>query len=443
MAEYASYALILFAVGAYVVLDGYDLGIGILTLFDRDDNRRKEYTELIATAWDANESWIILAGVTLWGTLPGVYATVLPGVYLPLIVMLLAFVLRGLGLELQSAAPGYQRGWGRLFGVSSLVVAICQGLTAGTVLSGLPQHGGVFNGTALQWLTPYGVLWALAVPVLYLVAGAAWLQVKTEGRARIRAARLGRPLLAVAVAACLVLGFGLEVADPHHFRFDQPIRAALFGVAVAVAAAGGAVAWYGFGRRTDERPFVAVVGAQVAGLLALVAATVPVVVPPELSLHAAASPTGSQVFLLVGIGLCMPAVLAYNIYAWWVFRGKYRPPREEGLVVTSVPREHPMVHTDAEQQERLAATADLGAAAVGPVISVTAAPERVSIVIGRRIGYVVLCVGALAVAQDIFGGESESIAPIGYLRLVVGLDPGQDQSQVPGGKLPNRLPTSS
>lgn len=390
MAEYASYALILFALGAYVVLDGYDLGIGILGLFDRSDERRKEYTELVATAWDANESWIILAGVTLWAALPGVYATVLPGVYLPLIVMLLAFVLRGLGLELQSSAPDYRRGWGRLFGISSLVVTVCQGLVVGTVLSGLPQHGGVYDGGALRWLTPYSVLCALGLTALYLLAGAAWLQAKTEGGARRRAARLGRPLLAVTVGACLVLGFGLEVADPQHFRFDQPLRAVLFGLLVAAAAGCGAVAWYGFGKEPDARPFIAVLGAQVAGLLALVTATAPIVVPPGLSVHAAASPVGSQVFLLIGVGCCMPVVLAYNIYAWWVFRGKYRPPAPAAL---AVPVNHVEVHTDL------------------PVSHVPVAEAGVWVLV-RRVGFTVLGVGLVAVVQDVFGGQGEWIAPV-------------------------------
>ncbi|MDH6145848.1 cytochrome d ubiquinol oxidase subunit II [Kitasatospora sp. GP30] len=390
MAEYASYGLVLFALGAYVVLDGYDLGIGILGLFDRSDERRKEYTELVATAWDANESWIILAAVILWAALPGVYATVLPGVYLPLVVVLLAFVLRGLGLEMQSSAPDYRPGWGRLFGASSLVVTLCQGLVVGTVLGGLPQHGGVFDGGALRWFTPYSVLCALGLTALYLLAGAAWLQAKTQGGARRRAARLGRPLLALAVVACLVLGFGLEVADPQHFRFDEPLRAVLFGLLVAAAAGCGAVAWYGFGREPDARPFVAVLCAQVAGLLALVTATAPVVVPPGLSVHAAASPTGSQVFLLIGVGCCMPVVLAYNIYAWWVFRGKYRPPT---LAALAVPAEPVAARTDLTGSQTVAKEAGVG-------------------ILARRAGFALIGLGVVAVAQDVFGGQGEWIAPV-------------------------------
>ncbi|MEU5853073.1 cytochrome d ubiquinol oxidase subunit II, partial [Saccharopolyspora shandongensis] len=219
MLEYASYALVLFALGAYLLLDGYDLGIGILSLFDRSDRRRTEYNELIATAWDANESWIILAAVVLWAGLPGVYATVLPGIYLPLVVMLLAIVLRGSAIELQSAAPGYRRGWGLVFGLSSLVAALCQGLVIGAVLSGLPHSGGVFTGGSFDWLTPYSALSALGLTTVYLLAGAAWLQNKTVGTAHHRAGRLGRPLLLAVAAASVILGLGLPLADPQRFRF--------------------------------------------------------------------------------------------------------------------------------------------------------------------------------------------------------------------------------
>ncbi|MFE7539281.1 cytochrome d ubiquinol oxidase subunit II [Streptomyces platensis] len=395
MLEYASYALVLLALGAYVLLDGYDLGIGILSLFDRSDQRRKEYNELIATAWDANESWIILAGVALWAGLPGVYATVLPGVYLPLIVMLLALVLRGTAIELQSAAPGYRRGWGLVFGISSLVATVCQGLVVGGVLSGLPHRGGVFTGGTWDWLTPYSVLCALGMVAVHLLAGAAWLQDKTTGTAHERAGRLGRPLILTVAAAGLVLGFGLRLADPQHLRFDEPLRATLFGLAVAVAVVCAAIAWYGFGRRPDWRPFAAVAGTEAAGLLALVAATAPVIVPPDLTVHAAAGPHGSQLFLLIGVGGCIPVVLAYNIYAWWVFRGKFAQPP---------------AHTDA------AGPSDTGAAAERSVPAAPAAGDGPwAAVAARRVLLTLLAVAVAAVSQDVFGGVRVWIGPVGVV----------------------------
>ncbi|MEU6269984.1 cytochrome d ubiquinol oxidase subunit II [Saccharopolyspora shandongensis] len=393
MLEYASYALVLFALGAYVLLDGYDLGIGILSLFDRSDRRRREYNELIATAWDANESWIILAAVVLWAGLPGVYATVLPGIYLPLAVMLLAIVLRGSAIELQSAAPGYRRGWGLVFGLSSLVAALCQGLVIGAVLSGLPHSSGVFTGGGFDWFTPYSALSAVGLTTVYLLAGAAWLQNKTVGTAHHRAGRLGRPLLLAVAAASIVLGLGLPLADPQRFRFDQPLRVTLFGLAVAAAVTFWSIAWYGFGRRPDWRPFAAVAGVEAAGLLALVAATAPVVVPPDLTVHVAASPHGSQLFLLVGVGGCMPVVLAYNIYAWWVFRGKVPEP--------------PSPTSSAEPSCDTAVTEP-----AAPVSQARGDRPRV-VVVARRVLLTLLAVAVAAVSQDVFGGVAAWIGPMG------------------------------
>ncbi|MFD5563424.1 cytochrome d ubiquinol oxidase subunit II [Kitasatospora griseola] len=389
MLEYATYTLVLLSLGMYVVLDGYDLGVGMLSLFAKGESRR-EYGELIATAWDANESWLVLAGVALWAGLPGVYATVLPGVYLPLIGMLLAIILRGMGLEFQSAAAGYRRGWALLFGASSLAAALCQGLVLGGVLSGLEQRDGSFSGGAFDWLTPYSLLCALGLVALYLLAGAAWLQDKTEGAARQRAGRAGRPLLAATALAALILGFGLQAADPQEFGFDEPVRAALFWTAVAGAAAAGAVAWYGFGRRPDWRPFAGVVTAQVCGLLALVVATAPVVVPPGLTLHQASSPPGSQTFLVVGVGLCMPVVFAYNAYAWWAFRGKFTQTPE-------APLDPLRVRTGAPRQAR---------------------PEPGGfVVVVRRALLTVLGAGLAAVSQDVFGGVAAWIDPLGVTLL--------------------------
>jgi cytochrome d ubiquinol oxidase subunit II len=399
MLEYASYALVLLALGAYVLLDGYDLGIGILSLFDRSDQRRKEYTELIATAWDANESWLILAGVVLWAGMPAVYATVLPGVYLPLIVMLLAIVLRGTAIELQSAVPGYRRGWGLVFGISSLVATVCQGLVAGAVLSGLPHHGGEFSGGTWDWLTPYSVLCALGLVTVYLLAGAAWLQDKTMGTAHERAGRLGRPLILAVAVAGLVLGFGLPLADPQHLRFDQPLRATLFGLVVAVAVVCAAIAWYGFGRRPDWRPFAAVAGTEAAGLLALAAATAPVIVPPDLTVHAAAGPHGSQLFVLIGVGGCLPVVLTYNIYAWWVFRGKFAQPP---------------AYPDATALSGNAAAAEQPAPLAPP-----ASDGPRAVVVARRVLLTLVAVAVAAVSQDIFGGVRVWIDPVGVALFAV------------------------
>ncbi|MGW0881851.1 cytochrome d ubiquinol oxidase subunit II [Streptomyces sp. NPDC002671] len=389
MLEYAGYALVLFALGMYVVLDGYDLGVGMLSLAARPE-RRREYGEIVATAWDANESWIILVGVVLWAGLPGVYAVVMPGVYLPLIVMLLAIILRGLGLEMQSAAGGYRRGWALLFGGASLAATVCQGLVLGAVLTGPHQRNGNFQGAAFDWLSLYSVLCALGLVAVYLLAGAAWLQDKTEGWSPAGVRRIGRSLLLVNAVMAVVLGLLLRSADPQQFHLGQPLRAALFWLAVAAAVAAGAVAWFGFGRRPDWRPFAAVATMTACGLLGLAIVSLPVVVPPGLTVHQAAGPHSSLLFLVLGVGLCMPFVLAYNIYAWRSFRGKYTDPVEI-----------PLPPLPARSQPLTAAPVPTGALRT----------------IVRRIVLVVLGILAAALSQDVFGGNSDLIGPIGVTVL--------------------------
>ncbi|WP_413812488.1 cytochrome d ubiquinol oxidase subunit II [Streptomyces sp. OE57] len=389
MLEYASYTLALFSLAMYVVLDGYDLGVGMLSLTARPE-RRREYSEIVATAWDANESWIILAGVVLWAGLPGAYAVVLPGVYLPLIGMLVAIILRGLGLEMQSAAGGYRRGWALLFGGASFAATVCQGLVLGAVLTGPHQRNGAFQGGAFDWLSGYGVLCALGLVAVYLLAGAAWLQDKTEGWSRSDARRTGRSLLVVTAVMAVVLGLLLPSADPQPLQMDQPVRAVLFWLTVVAAVVAGAIAWYGFGRRPDWLPFAAVATMTACGLLGLAVVSVPVVVPPGLTVHQVASPYSSQLFLVLGVGLCIPFVLAYNVYAWRSFRGKYTDPVER-----PIPPLHARTHP----------------------LAVSPAPSGTLRTIVRRTLLVVLGVLATALSQDVFGGVAAWIGPVGVTVL--------------------------
>lgn len=389
MLEYASYALVLFALGMYVVLDGYDLGVGMLSLAARPE-RRREYGEIVATAWDANESWIILAGVVLWAGFPGAYAVVLPGVYLPLIGMLVAVILRGLGLEMQSAAGGYRRGWALLFGGASLAATVCQGLVLGAVLTGPHQRDGIFRGGAFDWLSGYGMLCALGLVAVYLLAGAAWLQDKTEGRSRSGVRRTGRSLLGLTAVMAVVLGLLLPSADPQPLQLGQPLRAALFWLTVIAAVTAGVIAWYGFGRLPDWRPFAAVATMTACGLLGLAVVSVPVVVPPGLTVHQAASPHSSQLFLVLGVGLCMPFVLAYNVYAWRSFRGKYTEPVERPI---------PPLHARAYH------------------LAVPPAPSGTARTIIRRAVLVVLGILATALSQDVFGAVADWIGPVGVTVL--------------------------
>jgi cytochrome d ubiquinol oxidase subunit II len=325
--DYAWFAIVMLSVSMYVLLDGYDLGIGSLLLTERDQKRRREMVEIVATAWDGNETWLILFGVATWAGLPTAYGVLLPALYLPLIVMLFSIILRGAAIELIStASDGVPRRWGLAFGVGSLLAAFAQGVAIGGLLSGVEVTDGVFTGGPFDFLNAYSVLTGLATVVLYATAGAAFLRLKAEGGLRERAGSAGRVTLGFTAVLSLVaaLSLGATATGSH---LDGTLRVTLFTILVVVAIGGGVVAWIGFGRRPDRLALTGVVTAEVAGLLALLVVLVPRIVPPGLTIHEASSPGSTFVVLLVGIGLNIPLVLFYSWYAHHVFRGKYREPQ--------------------------------------------------------------------------------------------------------------------
>jgi cytochrome bd ubiquinol oxidase subunit II len=326
------YVFVLFFLGMYVLLDGYDFGIGILLLADRDLARQRQMVEIVATAWDANESWLILLGVTAWAGFPGGYGTALPALFLPLIVMLFAIIWRGVAIEMVSASPGATR-WRYAFGIGSLVAALAQGMVIGGLLSGVRVRDAVYVGRSFDFFTPYAVLTSLATVLLYTTAGAAMLQLKGEGELRRRAGTAGRVALGFLAVLTVLCAVSLKgTAAP--VNLSAPGRAATFGLLVAISAAALVTAGWSFGRPPDGRPMAALVVAQACGLAALAVAVFPSLVPPSVTVTSAVSPPGSLDFLLVGVGANIPLVLFYNWYAHHVFRGKYRaaaPPRPAGL----------------------------------------------------------------------------------------------------------------
>jgi cytochrome d ubiquinol oxidase subunit II len=325
---YAWFGIILLCLAMYVTLDGYDLGIGSLLLLERDPRRRREMVEIVATAWDGNETWIILLAVATWGGLSKAYGVMLPALFLPLIVMLFSLVLRGVSIELISSSEGVPRGWGLAFGVGSLVASFAQGATIGGLLSGVTVRDGQFAGGAFDFFTPFSVLTGLATVLLYGVAGAAFLQLKTDGGLRAHAAAAGRVLLGFLAVLALICAVSLPAtATPVHIH--SAARITLFTILTVIAAGGVVVAWRGFARGPDSRPLTGVVVAEVAGLLALLTLVAPTIVPPGLTIQAARSPGLTFLLLFIGVGLNVPLLLFYSWYAHHVFRGKFRVPDEQ------------------------------------------------------------------------------------------------------------------
>jgi cytochrome d ubiquinol oxidase subunit II len=313
------------AFAMYIVLDGYDLGIGVLTLLEPDERRRLEMHELVSWVWDGNESWIVLVALTLWAGVPLVTGVALPALYIVLIPMLWSLIARGVSLELIDQHSGWHPLWGRVFGIGSFVAAFCQGAAFGGLVAGLPVRGGQFAGGPFTFLHHgYAVLTGLTAVALYVVAGCAWLYLKTEGELQLRASRIGRiavALLTVGTAASWLLA---SSAGPLVLHPGDGARLPVWITGAVVLATGLAFTLRSFSvlTRAQSAPVFATLAVYLGGLILAGGLLYPTLVPPRITVHAAASPYTSILFVMIGLGVVVPIILVYQAYGYWVFRGK-------------------------------------------------------------------------------------------------------------------------
>jgi cytochrome d ubiquinol oxidase subunit II len=318
----AWFLLILLCLLMFVVLDGYDLGIGVATLIERDARRRREMLELVAQAWDANESWLVLAAVALWAGFPAAFGAILPHVYLPLIVMLLSLIVRGISVEMASQAPPAPR-WERAFGVGSLGACLAQGVVLAGLTANLTVVNGAYPGSPFGSIGWFSVLVAATVTCGYLALGYAYAKGKTTGALRAHTGRRGTvtaALASVLAAACLVAVNG--TAAP--LNLHGPGRAISFAGLLVFAAVGVVTALVTLRPRSpsDSAPIAGLATATVAVVIAVVVARYPILMPPALTLEDTVSPPTTMVFLAVGIGLNVPLLFFYNWFAHRAFKGK-------------------------------------------------------------------------------------------------------------------------
>jgi cytochrome bd ubiquinol oxidase subunit II len=317
------FAMIALGLVLYVALDGYDLGIGILAMAQRDDARRRSLLGLVSPVWDGNESWILLIAVGLWGGFPAATGALLPAVYPAVIVMLFSLIGRGLSIEMISNSDGWPRGWGRVFMVGSLVAAFAQGTVIGTVVHGVPLGADDrFTGGTFDFLSGYSVLTGLATVALYALAGAAMVKMRSDDAAlRADIARWGRALTPPTAGLAILAAALLPVLGASGLTAGQPLRIALLTWVGLVAAVMFLAAWWSFGRADhDNLAFVALAVAVASGVVGLAVIFYPLILPPDLTIAHAASPPSSLDFLLGGFGPFIPLVIAYNVYAFWVLR---------------------------------------------------------------------------------------------------------------------------
>jgi cytochrome d ubiquinol oxidase subunit II len=306
----------------YVVLDGYDLGIGIATLVERDRGHRHEMLEQVAQGWDINETWLVLLAVSLWAGFPLAFGTILPHAYLALLVVLFSLIVRGVSVEMASQANPAPR-WERAFGVASLTAALAQGVVLGTLTQRLTVVDGGFSGSPFGAIGWFSALTAATMACIYLAMGYAYTKWKATGPLRAHAGRRGTVIAVLAAAlvvACLVTVN--RTAAP--LNLSRPGPAIAFAVLLLFAAAGVGITLVTLrpASRYDALPIAGLAIATVALAVAVVVTRYPVLIPPALTLDDTVSPPNTMVFIAVGIGLNVPLLLFYNWFAHRTFRGK-------------------------------------------------------------------------------------------------------------------------
>jgi len=297
----------------YVVTDGFDLGIGILSLFTRDEHDRSIMMHSIGHVWDANETWLVALGGALFGAFPAAYALLLSSLYVPVMIMIAGLILRGAAIEFRHPAAS-KRLWDLAFGLGSLIAALAQGVILGRVITGLiPGRIG----------TAFSVLAALGVASGYALLGATYLIKKTTGRLERQARSYTLASAATTVAAALLLSAGTMVISPvAQSRWQDPVVFhALLGLAV-ISAIAFAMLLIGTRRGATHSPFRGAVLLFISSFAGLALSLFPDLVPGRLSLAQAASSDGTLIFMMVGIGVLMPIMMGYNYYQYFVFRGK-------------------------------------------------------------------------------------------------------------------------
>ena len=318
--------IIAFAVFAYVVMDGFDLGLGLLFPFFRDHRDRDVIMNSVAPVWDGNETWLVLGGGGLMAAFPLAYAVIMPALYTPVIAMLLGLVFRGVAFEFRWKARREGNFWDVAFASGSLLASLAQGIALGAILQGVKVAGRAYAGGWWDWLTPFTVLTGAALVVGYALLGATWLIMKTTGDLRERAYLLSWRLLFATLAGLVAVSIATPFlhVDYWHRWFSWP--SILYAAPVPILVAAITLALLrSLERRQDFRPFVLTLMLFALTYAGLGISMYPFIVPQSITIWQAAAPAKSQLFMLVGVVILIPMILAYTAFAYWVFRGKVDP----------------------------------------------------------------------------------------------------------------------
>lgn len=317
--------LIAFAVLAYVILDGFDLGLGILFPFMRTDSQRDVAMNTVAPVWDGNETWLVLGGGGLFAVFPLAYSVIMPALYAPIIAMLLGLIFRGVAFEFRWRSKQRKWIWDWAFALGSLTAAFAQGITLGALVQGIEIANRAYVGGWWDWLTPFSVVTGMAVVIGYALLGATWLIYKTEGELQQQsyswAWTTGLGTAAMIGVVSLWTPFLDEVFMQRWFAFP----ALLYTAPVPILVLAACYSLYtGLMMRRELQPFLSALALFILCFIGLGIGFYPYIVPHSITIWDAAGPDSSLKFLLYGASVLIPLILAYTAYSYWVFRGKVR-----------------------------------------------------------------------------------------------------------------------
>jgi cytochrome d ubiquinol oxidase subunit II len=319
------FVIIVFATLMYIVMDGFDLGIGILFPVTRDGHDRDVMVNSVAPVWDGNETWLVLGGAGLFGAFPLAYAVITDALTIPLTLMLIGLIFRGVAFEFRfKATEAHRPFWDKAFLSGSLLATFSQGVVVGAFINGFKVTGRIFSGGALDWLTPFNLFCGLGLVIAYALLGASWLVMKSgeplQGKMRAAAKKLLLALLVVmgVISLWTPLSHG-AIADRWfsmpNLLFFSPVPLLVIALSIWL--------WRCLGNEeVHRRPFLLTLGLIFLGFSGLGISIWPNIIPPDISFWQAAAPPQSQGFMLVGALLIIPIILVYTFWSYYVFRGK-------------------------------------------------------------------------------------------------------------------------
>jgi cytochrome d ubiquinol oxidase subunit II len=313
------------AVALYVILDGFDLGIGVLFPFAKGDKERDQMMASIAPFWDGNETWLVMGGAGLLVAFPLAYAIIMPAFYLPVIVMLLALVFRGVAVEFREHGDS-KTFWDAAFAGGSTLAGFCQGVILGGLIQGIRVENGAYAGGAFDWATPFALLCGFGVLSGHALLGATWLVMKTEGALADRARAQAMVLLYLVLAFMAAVSLWTPLEFPRiRERWFSPANFVYLWPVPLLTGLTAVIGWIALRMEHDTAPFAATIVLFMLGFLGLVISSFPYLVPPSLTIWQTAAAPASQSFMLIGTLVLLPLILAYTAYVYWLFRGKVSP----------------------------------------------------------------------------------------------------------------------